>query len=109
MDAALATGKYDLITVTHNETSVGIMNPIKEIAEVVKKYPDVVFCVDTVSSMGGTSIPVDELGIDFCITSTQKCLGCPPGMSAASVSKKAYEPFPTAACTWISSRSTTKW
>lgn len=91
VDAALATGKYDLITVTHNETSVGIMNPIKEIAEVVKKYPDVVFCVDTVSSMGGTSIPVDELGIDFCITSTQKCLGCPPGMSAASVSKKAYE------------------
>ena len=57
----------------------------------MKKYPDVVFCVDTVSSMGGTSIPVDELGIDFCITSTQKCLGCPPGMSAASVSKKAYE------------------
>lgn len=44
----------------------------------MKKYPDVVFCVDTVSSMGGTSIPVDELGIDFCITSTQKC-GLPSG------------------------------
>ncbi len=91
VEKALATGEYDLVTITHNETSVGIMNPIKEIADVVKKYPDVVFCVDTVSSMGGTSIPVDELGIDFCITSTQKCLGCPPGMSAASVSKKAYE------------------
>ena len=41
--------------------------------------------------MGGTYIPVDELGIDVCITSTQKCLGLPPGMSVASVSEKAYE------------------
>ena len=91
VDEALATGKYDVVTITHNETSVGIMNPIKEIAAVVKKYPEVVFCVDTVSSMGGTDVPVDELGIDICITSTQKCLGCPPGMSAASISKKAYD------------------
>lgn len=90
VDEALATGKYDVVTITHNETSVGIMNPIAEIAAVVKKYPEVVFCVDTVSSMAGTYIPVDELGIDFCMTSTQKCLGCPPGMSAASVSEKAY-------------------
>lgn len=90
VDEVLATGKYDVVTVTHNETSVGIMNPIEEIAAVVKKYPDVVFCVDTVSSMGGTYIPVDELGIDFCMTSTQKCLGCPPGLSVASVSEKAY-------------------
>ena len=91
VDAALATGKYDLVTITHNETSVGIMNPVKEIAEVIRKYPDVVFCMDTVSSMGGTNIPVDELGCDFCITSTQKCLGLPPGMSIASVSKKAID------------------
>ncbi|MBO5973319.1 MAG: alanine--glyoxylate aminotransferase family protein [Clostridia bacterium] len=91
VDAALATGKYDLVTITHNETSVGIMNPVEEIAKVIRKYPDVIFCMDTVSSMGGTSIPVDELGVDFCITSTQKCLGLPPGMSIASVSKRAYE------------------
>lgn len=90
VDEVLATGKYDVVTITHNETSVGIMNPIAEIAAVVKKYPDVVFCVDTVSSMGGTHIPVDELGIDFCMTSTQKCLGCPPGLSVGSVSEKAY-------------------
>ncbi len=91
VDKVLATGKYDLITVTHNETSVGIANPVGEIAKVVKKYPDVVFCVDSVSSMGGMDIPVDRWGIDFCITSTQKCLGLPPGMSIASVSEKAYE------------------
>ncbi|MEA5039849.1 MAG: alanine--glyoxylate aminotransferase family protein [Clostridiaceae bacterium] len=91
VDAALATGKYDLVTITHNETSVGIMNPVKEIAEVIRKYPDVVFCMDTVSSMGGADIPVDALGCDFCITSTQKCLGLPPGMSIASVSQKAID------------------
>ena len=90
VDEVLATGKYDLITVTHNETSSGVMNPVGAIGEVVKKYPDVVFCVDTVSSAGGSDIPVDEWGIDFCITSTQKCLGVPPGLSLAAVSEKAY-------------------
>ena len=90
VDKALATGKYDLVTITHNETSVGIMNPAQEIAAVVNKYPEVVFCMDTVSSMGGVKIPVDELGVDYCITSTQKCLGLPPGMAIASVSEKAY-------------------
>lgn len=91
VEEALATGKYDLITITHNETSTGVMNPVKEIAEVLKKYPDVIFCLDTVSSMGGTKIPVDELGVDICITSTQKCLGLPPGMAICSISQKALD------------------
>ena len=91
VDEALQTGKYDLITITHNETSTGVMNPAEEIAEVMKKYPDVVWCMDTVSSMGGTKIEVDRLGVDICITSTQKCLGLPPGMSVCSFSEKALE------------------
>ena len=91
VEEALATGKYDLITITHNETSTAIMNPVEEIAEVVRKYPDVVFCMDTVSSMGGTKIEVDKLGVDICITSTQKCLGLPAGMAICSISEKALE------------------
>ena len=91
IDQVLATGKYDLVTVTHNETSSGIMNPIQEIAEVMKKYPEVIFCVDTVSSLGGVKIEVDKLGIDICITSSQKCLGLPPGLSLCSISEKALE------------------
>ncbi len=91
VEEALKTGKYDLITVTHNETSTAVMNPVKEIGEIVKKYPDVIFCVDAVSSMGGIKIDVDAWGIDICITSTQKCIGLPPGLSIASVSEKAYE------------------
>jgi aspartate aminotransferase-like enzyme len=89
VDKALSTGKYDLITITHNETSTGIMNPVEEIAEVMKKYPEVVWCMDAVSSLGGTKIEVDRLGVDICITSTQKCLGLPPGMALCSFSEKA--------------------
>jgi aspartate aminotransferase-like enzyme len=91
VDEVLKTEKYDVITITHNETSSGVMNPMDEIAEVIKKYPHVVWCMDTVSSMGGTKIEVDRLGVDVCITSTQKCLGLPPGMSICSISQKAVE------------------
>lgn len=89
VDNALKTGQYDLITITHNETSSGVMNPVEEISEIMKKYPEVVWCMDTVSSLGGTKIEVDKLGVDVCISSTQKCLGLPPGMSLCSISEKA--------------------
>ena len=91
VDEALSTGKYDLITITHNETSTGVMCPVEEIAEVMKKYPDVIWCMDTVSSMAGTKIEVDALGVDICITSTQKAIGLPPGMAICSISEKALE------------------
>jgi len=89
--SALDSGKYDFITVTHNETSTGIMNPIEEIAEEVKNYPNIVFCLDTVSSLGGVKIEVDKLGVDICLASTQKCLALPPGFSVCSISKKAIK------------------
>lgn len=89
VDKVLATGKYDLITVTHNETSTGIRNPIEDIGQILKKYDDVVYCVDTVSSAGGIKIPVDEIGIDICITSVQKAIGLPPGMSLCTFSEKS--------------------
>lgn len=90
VDETLATGKYDVITVTQNETSAGIMNPCGEIGVLLKeRYPEVLYLVDAVSSMGGTDIRVDEWGVDVCITSTQKCLGLPAGMSVCSVSERA--------------------
>ncbi len=91
VDKALATGKYDLVAVTHNETSTGIMNPVEEIGEVVKKYPDVVFIVDMVSSAAGSKVEVDKCGIDICITSSQKCLGLPPGLAVCTFSDKARD------------------
>lgn len=91
VDKELATGKYDLVAVTHNETSTGVMNPVKEIGEVVKKYPEIVFIVDAVSSAAGTKIEVDNWGIDICITSSQKALGLPPGLAVCTFSNKAKE------------------
>lgn len=89
VEQALSTGNYDLMTITHNETATGVMCPVEAIAEVVRKYPDVIWCLDTVSSMGGTKIEVDALGVDICITSTQKAIGLPPGMAICSFSEKA--------------------
>ena len=91
VDKVLATGDYDLVAVTHNETSTGVMNPIEEIGEVVKKYPNIIFCVDAVSSAVGTKIEVDKCGIDILITSTQKCIGLPPGLAICTFSDKARE------------------
>ncbi len=91
VDAALSSGEYDLMTITHNETSTGVMNPIDEISRVVKKYPDVIFCADAVSSAGGVKIEVDKLGIDICITSSQKALGLPPGLAICTISERAVE------------------
>lgn len=91
VEEALKTGKYDVVTVTHNETSSGLMNPVEAIGEVVAKYPDVIYLCDTVSSLGGAKVEVDKCGIDICLTSTQKCLGLPPGLSVAAISEKAIK------------------
>lgn len=91
VEEALKTGLYDVVTVTHNETSSGLMNPVYEIGEVIKKYPDVIYLVDTVSSLAGAKVEVDKCGIDICLASTQKCLGLPPGLAVASVSEKAIK------------------
>jgi aspartate aminotransferase-like enzyme len=90
----LSTGAYDVATITHNETSTGIMNNLAELSPVFKKYPDVQWVVDTVSALGGTPIAVDEWGIDVCLTSSQKALGLPPGLALCSVSQKALDKMP---------------
>jgi aspartate aminotransferase-like enzyme len=91
IDSALSTGKYDCATLTHSETSTGVMNHLDELAPVFRKYPDVVWCMDAVSSAAGVKIEVDRLGIDVLVTSSQKCLGLPPGLALATLSAKAEE------------------
>jgi aspartate aminotransferase-like enzyme len=78
----------EAVALTHNETSVGLINPLKDLAAIVKKHSKLLF-VDAVSSMGGTEINVDELGIDVCFSSSQKCFGVPPGLGMGSVSERA--------------------
>jgi aspartate aminotransferase-like enzyme len=80
----------EAVSLTHNETSVGLINPIKKLAEVVKNHGKLLF-VDAVSSMGGTEIQVDKWGLDVCFSSSQKCFGVPPGLGVGSVSKEALK------------------
>lgn len=91
VDEALASGQYDAITVVHNETATGVMNHLGEIAEVLKRYPNVMFLVDAVSSMAATRIPVDAWGIDVCLAGLQKAFALPAGLTVASVSREALE------------------
>lgn len=89
VDSALSTGKYDVMTMVHNETSTGVMSPLAEIAEVMKKYPDVTFVVDAVSSMSAVKIDVAALGADVVLAGVQKAFGLPPGLAVFTVSAKA--------------------
>lgn len=91
VEEALAQGGFDAVTVVHNETSTGVMNPLAEIAQVVKRHEDVLLLVDAVSSLGGVAIDCDGLGLDVLLTSSQKCLGLPPGLSFCAVSDRALE------------------
>jgi aspartate aminotransferase-like enzyme len=91
VDLALATGKFDAVTLIHNETSTGAMNPLPEICCVLPKYPDVLLILDTVSSFSAVKIEMDALGIDVMLTGAQKALALPPGFSLFSVSEKAFE------------------
>jgi aspartate aminotransferase-like enzyme len=90
IDRQLATGKFDTVTLVHNETSTGVMNPLPEICCTLAKYPDVALVLDTVSSFSGLKIDMDALGIDVMLTGAQKALALPPGFSLFSVSEKAF-------------------
>ncbi|MEM3581481.1 MAG: alanine--glyoxylate aminotransferase family protein [Candidatus Bathyarchaeia archaeon] len=88
---ALKDGGFKAVTVTHVETSTGVANPIKEIGEVVRKYSNAFYIVDTVCSLGGMEVRVDDWGIDVCVSGSQKCIGVPPGLALVAVSQKALQ------------------
>lgn len=87
---ALAQKKYKLAAVVHAETSTGVLQPLDDIAKLVRES-GALFLVDTVTSLGGAPVRVDELGIDACYSGTQKCLSCPPGLSPVTFSERAVD------------------
>ena len=78
------------VAVVHLETSTTIINPIEEIGKIVRKHGKI-FVVDAVSSLGGLPMKMDEWGIDLCASSSQKCLGAPPGLSPVAVGPRAWD------------------
>ncbi|MFZ9201973.1 MAG: pyridoxal-phosphate-dependent aminotransferase family protein [Opitutales bacterium] len=87
--AALATGKFDVITLIHSETSTGTLSPLADIMAVVREFPDVISIVDSVSSFTTLPIDKDKLGIDILLTGSQKALALPPGLALQAVSERA--------------------
>ncbi|HNS51346.1 MAG TPA: alanine--glyoxylate aminotransferase family protein [Anaerolineae bacterium] len=86
----LSEGGVRALAVVHLETSTGVLNPLREIAAVAREV-DVPLLVDAVSSLGGVPLPVDEWGIDVCVTVVNKCLACPPALAPISIGPRAWE------------------
>ncbi|GGK02152.1 aminotransferase class V [Lentibacillus kapialis] len=73
------------------ETSTGVLNPVKELARLIRQHSDTLFIVDGVSGVGGADVKMDEWGIDVLITGSQKAMMLPPGLTFAAVSERAWK------------------
>jgi predicted phosphoserine aminotransferase len=91
VENALRRGIYDAVTVVHSETSTGVLNPIREIAGVVRAAGDVAILVDSVSGLGGAPVYTDDWKLDFVLTGTQKCFALPPGLAFGVAQKSILE------------------
>jgi aspartate aminotransferase-like enzyme len=83
------------VIVTHSETSTGVLNDLETINRHVKAHGALIM-VDAVTSLGATSVPVDEWGLDVVASGSQKGYMIPPGLAFVSVSAKAWQAYETA-------------
>ncbi len=86
---ALAEKKYQIVTVVHNETSVGTISDLAAISKVVHEHSDALLFADVVTSLAATRVEADEWGLDLAVCGSQKALALPPGIAVFSVSEKA--------------------
>ena len=91
IEAALKSRKkVKMLALVHAETSTGVLQPLAEASQLAKQY-GALFMVDTVTSLGGQEVAVDDWGIDICYSGTQKCISCPPGLSPFTANQKAMD------------------
>lgn len=88
VERRLSSTKYKVMAAVHVDTSTGVANPAKELGALARAK-DVLFVLDTVCSMGGMDVQVDDWGINVCFTGSQKALAVPPGMTIVSFDSKA--------------------
>ena len=79
-----------MVTAIHAETSTGVRQPLEGLSQLAKSH-DALFMVDAVTSLGGNEMEFDAWNIDYAYSATQKCLGCPPGMSPVALSHAALD------------------
>ena len=91
VDQALrAHPETKLVGIVYSDTSVGVLSPIWDIGEVVSRYPNAVYLVDAVSAFGGVEVRFDDWKIDFCCTTSQKCLNAPQGVAIVAISPRGW-------------------
>ncbi|HEY3059562.1 MAG TPA: alanine--glyoxylate aminotransferase family protein [Chloroflexota bacterium] len=79
-----------VLAIVHGETSTGVEQPLRDLALLCREL-DAFLVVDAVASLGGTSLPVDDLGLDVCYSGSQKCLSAPPGLAPITLSDRALQ------------------
>ncbi|MDR1915099.1 MAG: alanine--glyoxylate aminotransferase family protein [Synergistaceae bacterium] len=91
VDRKLGEEKFDILVLTHVETSTGVEFPLRELTKMMRaKHPDVIIVVDGVASMGGVEFYMDW-GVDVMLTCSQKCFGISPGLGILWAGKRAIE------------------
>lgn len=85
------------IMITYCETSATILNDLETLSKIAKKIlPEALMLVDAISAMGAAQMKMDEWGIDFVVTGSQKAWGAPPGVCMIAVGSRAFDKMPTA-------------
>lgn len=89
-DALKQNPDAKILAFVHAETSTGVLSDAKTLCELAQQH-NCLTIVDTVTSLGGSPLKVDEWGIDAIYSGSQKCLSCPPGLSPVSFSERVTE------------------
>lgn len=89
----LRAGGFDAVTIVHSETSTGVLDPLVEIAEAVRRAEaetgdEILLLVDGVTSVGGMLVEAQTWGLDFLLTGSQKAMALPPGLAFAAASER---------------------
>jgi alanine-glyoxylate transaminase / serine-glyoxylate transaminase / serine-pyruvate transaminase len=87
---AIETHNPAVLAIVHAETSTGVRQPLEGLSELCHQH-NCLLLVDTVTSLGGVPLPLDEWGIDLAYSCSQKGLGCPPGIAPFTMSQRAID------------------
>ncbi|MCG6136596.1 MAG: alanine--glyoxylate aminotransferase family protein [Nostoc sp. LLA-1] len=90
LKAAIETHRPTILALVHAETSTGARQPLEGVAEICREFGTLLL-VDTVTSLGGVPIFLDDWGVDLAYSCSQKGLGCSPGASPFTMSARAME------------------
>src|SRR5437879_570458 len=89
-DALRKVSRPKLVAIVHAETSTGALTPVEEISKLAHNA-GALMLLDTVTSLAGCPVRIDDWNVDAVYSGTQKCLSCPPGLAPASLSQRALD------------------